>query len=281
MIMAASKLADRDRTRSQPLTLAALEEYGALSGLEPPAGEFDPQQTWKHAYRLWMVSSGGLAPRPADMHYRGFLEIDRKPLPDGGIALRVHQSVLQHAPAVHDTTVEMTCAADDLAGPRSWKLTHTVRDGRLQPVPEATVEQTGTLTNGSLRIAFGGTSATRSVELPAARATSNWSLFDAVGRLPRKKMPPLEFAMLHELDQIKESQRITYRGPGEHTLGGNTVMLHAYQHRGRGILPYSYYTDEQGRLLLAIGGLRAYILDSRVRQLHEQCLAWISERAKR
>ena len=99
--MAQSTLADRYRTRSRPLTLAALEEYGALSGFQPPTGPFDPQGAWKHTYRIWMVASGGFTPKPTDMHYRGYVEIDRQPLAESkGIVLRVRQSVLQQAPAV-------------------------------------------------------------------------------------------------------------------------------------------------------------------------------------
>ena len=277
--MAQSKSADRNRTRSQPLTLAALEEYDALAGFVPPTGDFDSEGPWKHVYRLWLVASGGLAPKPADMHYRGFLEVDRKPSPNGkGITLSVHQSILQHTPGVHDTRAIVACAADDLTSPRSWKLIHTVFDGRLKPVPEGRVEQHGKLTDDTLRI-DDGRGCVRSIKLPAARLTSNWSLLDAVGRLPRQGMPPLQFAMLQELDQLKESQQVSYRGSGDHVLNGKTVTLHRYQHTGRGILPYDYYTDAEGRLLVAIGGLRAYILDPHVRELHKQCLGWFAGRA--
>ena len=280
--MAQSKLADRDRTRSRPLTLGALEEYGALSGFEVPSGGFDPQGAWKHTYRIWMVASGGLTPRPADMHYRGFLAIDRKPAAGGNaVALEVRQSILQQAMAVHETVVKMECAPDALCSPRSWKLTHTVLDGRLKPVAAARVEQTGKLANGSLQIDDGRASARRSVGLPPGQVTGNWSLFDAVGRLPRREASPVDFTLLQDLDQIKASQRITYRGTARHSLGGSAVALHRYQHVGQGMLPYQYYVDEQGRLLVAIGGLRAYILDPSVRQLHQQCLAQIAERAQR
>ena len=279
--MAQSKLADRDRTRSQPLTLAALEEYGALSGFEVPSGGFDPEGAWNQTYRIWMVASGGLAPRPADVHYRGFLEIAREPSADGrAIALEVHQSILQQASAVHETVAKMQCAGDTLCTPRSWTLGHTVRDGRLKPMPEARVEQRGVLADGALRIDDGRGSAPRSIDLPDGPVTGNWSLFGAVGRLPRKESPAVAFTMLQELDEVKPSQRIAYRGADRHTLGGSAVRLHCYQHVGQGILPYLYYVDEQGRLLVAIGGLRAYILDPNVRQLHEQCLAPMAERAK-
>lgn len=277
--MAQSRPADRYRTRNQPLTLAALGEYGGLAGFVAPNADFDPNGAWKHTYRLWLVAQSGLTSRPAGMHYRGFLEIDRRPAPGGQeIMLGVYQSVLQQAPAVHDTAIELTCAADALAGPRRWKLTHTVRDGRLKPVPGTRVEQTGKIGEGSVEIRYGDVAVTRPRE--PGPLTSNWSLFDAVQRLPRGEAPPLEFTMLQELDLVKKTQQLAYCGAADHDLNGKTVRLHQYQHVGEGILPYHYYTDEQGRLLVAVGGLRAYVFDPNVRQLHRQCLASIAQRAK-
>ena len=274
----AKKIADRFRTRSRPLTLAALEQYGALAGYAPPQGEFDPGGTWKHAYRVWMVAGGGLIPKPADVHYRGLMEIERRPLPDGkAVTLAVHQSIIQHT-GVHETAALITCAADALASLRRWKLVNTVCDPLMKPMPEAGVKQSGKVDQGTVTVEHGGRTATFEAPPPL---TTNWSLFDAVQRMPRNTGPPAEFAMLQECDLLKPSQQITYRGTGEHTLGGNTVRLHHWQHVGEGILPYDYYADQQGRLLVAVGGLRAYILDANAPQLHKQVLNWIAERAKR
>jgi hypothetical protein len=156
-------------------------------------------------------------------------------------------------------------------------LTHTILDGRLEPVQVA-VTQTGTVLGGSVRIDYGGDSV-RSLA-PAGPLSSNWSLFDALQRMPREGMPPFAFDMLDELDQLKRAHQIRYRGTSRHNLNGKAVALHHHQHTGRGILPMNYYTDQQGRLLVALGGLRAYILDDRVTQLHEQCLASMAARAK-
>ncbi len=291
--MMAKKTAARERTRSRPLTLAALEEYGALAGFVAPRGEFDPQGPWKHPYRLWLVASGGLAPKPADVHYRGFMEIRREPLPEGkGIALRVHQSILQQTPGVHETSVRMTCAADALVQPRRWQLSHSVRDAGLRPIPQAQLRQRGVVSEGpvgripvgripvdevTVRIEHDDHVTTFRAPVPLS---TNWSLFDAVQRMPRREAPPREFAMLQECDLLKPAQQITYRGAGEHTLGGNTVGLHHWQQVGRGILPYNYYTDDQGRLLLALAGLRAYVFDPGVADLHKKCLLAILRKAR-
>lgn len=275
----AKKSAARDQTRGRPLTLAALERYGAFGGWVPPEGDFDADGIWKHPYRLWLVAGGGVIAKPAGMHYRGLLEIRRERLPErAGIALRIYQSILQHSPGVHETKVEMTTDDDALAGPRRWKLTNTVLDPHLKPIPEAGVQQTGEVEKDTVTIAHGQRTTTFEVPVPL---TTNWSLFDAIQRMPRRQGPPLEFAMLQQCDLLKTSQQISYRGVGEHTLGGHSVRLHHWQHVGRGILPYSYYTDEPGRLLVAVGGLRAYIFDPGAPQLHKRCLNSLTQRAKR
>jgi len=277
--MAKKRAGRYHRTRCKPLTLAALEEFGALARFAPPDGDFDPQGKWTHKYRLWLVSSGGLAPKPADKHYRGFLQIRRGLSADGNqITLHVRQSILQQTPGVHDTAAVIECAADALASPRSWKLKHTVRDGRMKPVPKVRVDQKGEIRNGSVQVDYGNRTTNRRVP---PLLTSDWSLLDAVQRLRRRESPPLEFAMLAQLDLLKRSQRIAYCGVDEYRLGGHSLRLHCYQHVGNGILPYKYYVDQQGRLLVAVGGLTAYIFDPTVPELHEKCLALIAKRTKR
>jgi hypothetical protein len=203
-------------------------------------------------------------------------------LPEGKtVTLAVRQSILQQTPGVHETTVQMTCANDPLASPRSWKLTHSVRDANLRPMPEAELNERGNVSSGpgnkaTVQIEHGDHTTTFEAPLPL---TANWSLFDAVQRMPQREGPPAKFAMLQECDLLKPSQQLTYRGVGQHALGGNSARLHHWQHVGEGILPYDYYTDAEGRLLVALSGLRAYIFDPNVPQLHKECLEAIARRA--
>jgi len=260
------------------LTLAALEAYGALADFGLPEGEFDADGSFRHTYRLWLVSSGWPIARPADPHYRGFVEIQRKPRREGkGIQLAVRQSVFQQTPGLADTVAQIECGEDALTTVQSWRLVHKVSDSHGKAVPEARTVQSGTVGPKAIATSQGnyGMETPRS---PSRPVTSNWSLFDAVQRLPRRESPPLEFDMLEDLDLLKPSQRLTYRGEQEHVLDGKPVRLHRWQHVGRAILPHDYYLDGQGRLLVALGGLRAYILDPGVCELHKQCLATMAGR---
>ena len=101
----------------------------------------------------------------------------------------------------------------------------------------------------------------RQIPAPGAYAV-NWALFEAVGRLPREEFEPLRFTMLDHFDQLKPGQVLSYRETADVSLGGRSVRLHAYDHLGEGIVPWIYWVDDEGRLLFAVSGLEAYLLDS-------------------
>ena len=44
-------------------------------------------------------------------------------------------------------------------------------------------------------------------------------------------------------------------------FAGGPVRLHGFRQIGRGVLPYEYWVDEQGRLVLAVGGYQGYLLN--------------------
>ncbi len=274
-----SKKTKGESTRSQRLTIESLEQFGGLAGFAPPTGDFDPAGTWSHTFRLWMVSEKG-GHSSQDIHYRGLLQITRKPLiEEKAISFEVRQAYLQdtHTPSVHDTQAKLLCADDALASPRRWTLRHTILDAKLVPVPQTEINQSGEIQGTAMQLSYAGHSVQRQVP---ERLSCNWSVWDAIQRLPRTKTP-VEFALLEELDLLKLGQRVDYCGPVEQTVNGKKVSWHCFQHVGRGLLPYHYYLDQQGRLLLAIGGERAYIYDPKAPAVHQQQVALMARRKTR
>ena len=94
-------------------------------------------------------------------------------------------------------------------------------------------------------------------------ATSHWSLFDAVQRLPGKATRPLRFTMLEEMDLVKPDQRLEFREETDLEVGDTTLHLRGYQQIGWGVLPWQYWVDDQGRLLFAFSGVRACIYNTK------------------
>ncbi|MBN1672391.1 MAG: hypothetical protein JXR37_15225 [Kiritimatiellae bacterium] len=270
-------------TRSQPLTLAALREYGELDAFAAP-GDFEPAGEWTNTYRLWFV--GGRGP--------GFLSVSRQPRlrqeaspgparlredaspgqavsADGRFVLAIERLVVQSAGTIHRTTARMTCAADALGSPLRWELESRIlaRDGR--PLPAADVRETGVAEKGRVRIG------TREREMPSA-FTCNWSLFEAVQRLPGTDTGALRFDLLEDLDQPKRGHQLSFLKAVPFDTGKARLDLTGYQQLGTGVLPYTYWVDARHRLLFAISGLRAYIYDPNARAEFDRRLA---ARAKR
>jgi hypothetical protein len=265
---------DPHRTRANPLTLAALESYGALAGFAAPEPGFSGEEAWSHTYRLWLVAPDKRHAK-LDSHYGGFVEIIREPMPGGQeFLLQIRQSIVQDMPGVHETLVRLHCAQDAFASPLRWELTNTVFLGGTKPVPELQVQQEGKIKEGVLSLTQGAH--TRNCPLPLP-VTSNWSLLDAIQRLPVKAGRKVDFSMLHELDQLKNFQRLSCQGAVTPKLDGKEMALMAWHHTGEGILPCIYYTNQEGRLVAAVSGIRAYLLDPGVRTRHEKQLKLLDE----
>jgi len=260
------------QARAKPLTLESLREYGALAKWKPPEDAFDPAGEWCHLYRLWLVGSHL-------NRYRGFVEVKRSTSSDDGtVGLTVDRTLLlSHHPAIHRTTATLKCAADALCTPRSWTIKTETFDVRMKPVPLSGVEKSAVVKGGTIEIRRGERRHTRRLPAPF---TSDFSLFDVIQRLPGAKTQPMTFALLQDLDEIKEDQRLSYRETVDFDVGGKSLTLRCYQQIGRGILPYRYYVDPQGRLLFAISGLRAYIFDPNVREQHTRAVSLLARRSK-
>jgi len=240
-----------DPTRGEPLSLEALKEYGAFQGFQAP-GSFDPEGAWTHTYRIWLVGGG----RDRD---RGSLRIERSALANGAVTLDVALTVKQAAGNTQDTRAKVECRADPLCAPTSWQMSSVILDAQGQPIEATKVEQSATVGSEGVEVTTGGVTSVRKIPRPF---TSNWSLFDAVQRLPGEAAKPLQFALLEDLELVKRGQRLSFRESTEFDFGGGTQTLRGYHQIGEGILPYHYWVDEPSRLLIVISGIRAYILGS-------------------
>jgi hypothetical protein len=266
---AAPKPADAEKRIARPLTPAALSDYGELDrGAE--IGEFDPGGPWTQHYRIWMTGGDWDS-------YRGRLILQRVPSKGGGFELRVEQSLLiSRIRAVQETQAVIQCADDPLATTKSWRLTDSVRDVKTgEAFEDAAVEQTGVVRDGEIEIVTNGLARTHRTSTPV---TSNWSLFEAVQRLPGEQAPRLDFALLDNLDALKGEQRLSFREETEIAFGGSNVPVVCYNQIGRGVLPYRYYVYGPGVLLLAHTDLRAYILDPQVVETHKKKVQWLANK---
>lgn len=227
-----------------------------LAPLRVPEGPFDPQGAWEQRYSVCVLAPerGAKGEHP---HPYGTLLLKRKPAGEGRLTLEVDLTLATRGPSGARTRASLTCAADRLATPREWELRAEAVE-RGETVAETVVAETAAVRDGVL-VRRGRVE--RKLALPRP-FTSNWSLLEAVERLPFDTAP-LNFDMLEDLDLYKPEQSLRPAGTVTAELGGRQVRLHGFRQIGRGILPTHYWLDDQHRLIAASGGLRAFIREGK------------------
>jgi hypothetical protein len=202
-----------------------------LKSFAPPAGPFDPQGAWRNAYTIYSVAAT-LGVAKADV--AGHLAITRTPKPDGGALLEIDHRKQGLVHGSLNLAGRIQCAPGALAAPTEWDLTVEVHSDQKTDVLKK-----------------------QKRDFPASAAyTSNWTLFDAVQRLPRSAKP-LPFTLFDEWDLPKPNQSIAFRRTVELPFG----KAHGFEQLGPGLLPLVYWTGDDGRLLFVVSGLLAYVME--------------------
>ena len=227
---------------------------GHLRGFQPPDRPHDPQADWQLAYGVYTL--GGIQNHGGRT---GSLTICRKASADRGAVLQVDYQKIVRPDFSQQVAAQIHCRGDALSTPLHWTFSSQILNPSGQPVEHTALKKTAVADGRRIEITDGRTR--RSIPAPSAY-TVNWALFDAVGRLPRKELEPLRFTMLDHFDQLKPGQVLSYRKTADVPLGDRPLRLHAYDHLGRGVVPWIYWVDDQGRLLFAVSGLEAYLLVS-------------------
>lgn len=241
-------------------SLALYLDY--LRRVRVPDSSFDPEAMWEHTYDVFPVYGAlDVTGKAWSERHKGRLWVRREPDPGGqGIQLDVFSEVtfldLGTLPTKHQrTSAAITCRDDRLATPVQWELTSAAigrEDGRPRPLSE--MRESGRVERGRLEVPPGEGSRSTPV---GEHVTSNWSLFDAVQRLPQEAR--LSFTMLEDLRLVRRRQRLVPEAPVDVEFANGAVRLWGFRQTGEGILPVHWWRDESGRVLLALGNVRAYI----------------------
>ena len=218
-----------------------------ISLLRPPGEAFDAGGGFEATYGVFATPRGATR--------TGELRLRRSKGGDGRIVLVMHMTRRQPGGHVQRTVARMHCKADALATPVEWTFESDLRTSDKKVVPHTRIRKTAAAGDGEIVIKDGPH--VQRLEVASAY-TINWALFEAVGRLPRKAFPPIDFDLIDHFDQLKAAQTLSYRASRKVRLAGRPVRLHAYDHLGRGIVPWVYYVDERGLLVRAVSGLEAY-----------------------
>jgi hypothetical protein len=272
----------------QPQEIFSLDTLAfPLESFKPPTGPFDSQGPWRATYGIYTMP--GQAGRAGEMRLARATPVNNS----FSLRFRYDKNLVGGARQVTEATIQ--CANDALATPSRWTLDAVTLDHAGKPMPGTHIKKSGKATptaeSGGLpinpEVELQDDSGTRNLTIPGPYAI-NWALFEAVQRLPRNPGEPLHFTMVDHFDQPKPNQTLAYRSEEQVLLGMRTVeekqteqlekgritrtvqkqeggtagRFHTFHQLGHGIVPWVYWLDEQGRLLIASSGLEAYIAES-------------------
>jgi len=245
----------------QPDLNQAIERYPlrslvtALRTYDPPSGPFEAAGSWDQTWNVYALGGRAAGARPV-----GTLTLQRR-VSGKDATLKVAYDKSLGAAGRQTIAATLHGRADHpLATPTEWTFRIDLLDAAGQPVPHTHVRKRAAAAaeNGTLTIRDAVRTQTLRVAGPY---TVNWCLFDALQRLPRAETQPLAFTLIDHFDQPKPETTLAYRKPMRVGIaGGKTVSTHAYEQFGRGNVPWVYWVDEAGRLLLVVAGLEGYML---------------------
>lgn len=238
----------RRATKGAPVPTVSVDGIEVLPGLlkQVVSGGAIGNRT-DHCLTYGMFAVPTKAGRP------GTLRIEKR-MEGDGIVLKLTMSDGQCRTCIQKVNATMRCRNDRLSTPLEWNVSEEMfMDGR--PVPFTKISKTASVNRRAAEIS--DVSGTQKIDLPGAY-TINWALFDAVGRLPRRRSDPVEFDMIDHFDQFKPGNKLHYRSTQEVTLKDGKTTLHLFDHFGFGIVPWTYFVDDNGVMVLALGGLEAY-----------------------
>jgi hypothetical protein len=247
-----------------PLTPAMLKSMNVLGDFPPPPGDFSLSGDWTHHYRI--LTCHGYTNDGNDNN--GMLTIKRSvDKVEDVIKFDITQKIVNDEAIVNIIEAHVICVPDILSSPSSWEITSRFIASDGKPAPQLTTQQSVQISGSNMLIKTAGKTIKRKVKTPV---TSDWTLFDAIQRDALfNRLMPASFTMLEGLSLIKPNQQISH--PSRTSLDDTTLFR--YSQTGDGILPYDYWLDERHRLVLAVTGARAYILDDNAAQAvakHEQ-----------
>jgi len=223
----------------------------ALQKLRPPQGPFAAAGPWKHTWGVYTTA--------ARLQRVGTLMLRRRVGEQGRVALEMeYEKTLSGGVQKIDAAMHLD-ADSRLSTPVRWQWQARVLTPSGKLVANTRLEKSAAFDSGWVTVS--DKSGKQLIEMPGPY-TLNWALFDAVTRLPGETFDPLCFTLIDHFDQPKPGQTLSYRKTTDVPIGGRTVRLRAFDQLGQGIVPWVYWLDEQGRLLAAVSGLEAYLIET-------------------
>lgn len=230
-----------------PITPELLAEQGKLD-VSDPGGEFNPMGEWEQTWKIWLPGRG----KPNQKS--GYLKLHRMPDAKGKeLSYEVIHVISENNSWLHSSRASIMALNDSWGSTVKWRKStrfHTsLASGSVH------LKELDSYTEGS-----SDPHSTHTL----VHSIPSYTVFDAVQRMSFENVTSLDFTLLDELDKVKKNHLIRFVKKASINFAGADRNVKIYAETGEGLLPWKYYVDEKGRLLLAISGMRTYILDTEI-----------------
>ena len=243
---------DRFTTEVSDFTLRGLEglneEY-----VPPPLGQFTPDGSWQHAYAMYL-----LIPH-ASIHVGAF-SLVRKPGGSADFTLSVHTQRRGNSGYSQFQLAHMECKQDTLATPISWTFeTKMALKPDDPPYLQSGRKRSVSVRDGVMRIQ----DKLHTTQTPLNGPYGNeWSMLEAVQRLPLGKTQPIHYTLIDEYDTPQSNHTLAFRDKVTVPFKNGPLQLTSYCDLGSAVIPTTYWVDEHSRLLFVCSGLQVYALNA-------------------
>ena len=245
----------------------------------PPVPETANGMAWQRRYRI-------LTTGIRSMGVGGHVVLTRRPAADGRFELTLDYRKTAVPGFGNVLKATITCAADQLGTPQSWRFEATTVDLEDNSIAESTH-----WTQQAIRTKSGynltGSVGQRSLPVLGA-VTLNWTLLAVLGNLPKGPGPGIPITLLDDFDHVKPGMELRGRGTREVLVGGKNVVhereikldrgrvfraerrwqggqptqITRYDLTGPSLVPRAYYTDQAHRMLFMTAGTEGLVLEA-------------------
>ncbi len=219
----------------------------------PPMAGYDPAGNWKQEYTVFLLN-------PWMSIKSGYFSLERSLQGSHGFTLEVHLrsfgisgfSLFQHA--------MLKCRADRLATPLSWQFdTKMARRASDRPYLQTGRSRSADVRDGYLVLR----DTLRTSKIPLQGPYSNeWTLLEAVQRLPGESMKATPYTLIDEYDTPQPDHTLAFRARVHLETADGPLHLIGYYDLGRAVIPTVYWVDQHGRLIFVCTGLVVYALSA-------------------
>lgn len=219
----------------------------------PPLAGFTPAGKWKQEYTMFLL-------QPTVARKVGSFSLQRSPRAAHNFMLTVQTRRIGNSGYSQFQRAEMQCTEDILATPHSWLFdTKMALKAADPPYLMSGRRRSANVTNGTLIIRDKLRVNKTDIQAPYS---NEWTLLEAVQRLPGQSMKPITYTLIDEYDTPQSNHRLAYRKQIHVNLQSGPEPLTGYCDLGRAVVPTVYWVDKHGRLIFVCTGLMIYALNA-------------------